>query len=72
MPSITQEDILGVMLGADFLTEPSVDQPMQVSEEESGWFYKIGENTEAHHFSPTRLEFAQNLQDIPISFWKKT
>jgi hypothetical protein len=52
MPSLAQEDILGVKLGADFLTEPSADRSVQVSHEEFGCYYTIGENSYWHRVSP--------------------
>jgi hypothetical protein len=52
VPSKEQEDILGVKLGADFLTEPSADRSVQVSHEELGCFYKSREKTESHHVFP--------------------
>jgi hypothetical protein len=36
IPSITQQAIVGVMLGADFETRPSANRSVQVSHEESG------------------------------------
>jgi hypothetical protein len=52
MPSIAQEDILGVKLGADFLTEPNEDRSLQVSQEELGCFYNNGEKTESYQVAP--------------------
>jgi hypothetical protein len=57
MPSISQEDIVGVMLGADFLTEATVDRSVQVSHEESGWFYKTVTTFSHTTFPLAILEF---------------
>jgi hypothetical protein len=52
MLSIAQEHIVSVILGPDLLTEPSVDRSVQVSHEQLGCFYNIGENTRVHHRFP--------------------
>jgi hypothetical protein len=52
MLSIAQEDIVGVTLGPDFLTESNVDRSVQISHEELGCFYNIVESTKVHHLSP--------------------
>jgi hypothetical protein len=57
MPSRSQEDIVAVLRGADFLIEPTAHRSVQVSHEESGWFYKIRENPQSNHLSPDILEF---------------